>query len=116
MSLEANIAELNSNFKTLIGLLSAGYIQQNAAPAPVKTSAPAPTTPAPTTSAKTEAPAATTGLDYEKDVKPKVLEVSSKKGRDACMAVLSKFGLASAKAAKPEQYADIIAACEEVLK
>lgn len=120
MSLEAQIQQLNTNICTLIAVL-----QGQSATVPAKTLPPAsekPATPAPTLSpemrvaeavAKTEAPAA---LDYEKDVKPKVLEVSSRKGRDACMAVLGKFGLASAKAAKPEQYADLIKACEEALK
>lgn len=120
MSLEAQIAELNANIKTLVNVLNSrvlnealptNELKKATTPAPEKTVEK--TVPA---AAPTAAPAAVDALDYEKDVKPKVLEVSSRKGRDACMAVLGKFGLASAKAAKPEQYADIIKACEEALK
>lgn len=113
MSLEATIAELNANIKTLIGVLGAN--QNVTKPAPVKTSEPAPAAPV-KASEPAPAPAAAGALDYEKDVKPLVLKVSSTKGRDACTALLGKFSLASAKAAVPAQYADIIAACQEALK
>lgn len=35
------------------------------------------------------------------------------KGRDAAVAVLSKFGVTRGPELKPEQYADVIASCEE---
>ncbi len=37
------------------------------------------------------------------------------KGRDAGVALLSQFGVPSLRDAKPEQYAGVIAACEQAL-
>lgn len=44
-----------------------------------------------------------------------VISVAQKKGRDAAVALLSKFGAGKATELKPEQYADVLAAVEESL-
>lgn len=55
-------------------------------------------------------------LDWAKDVKPVVLKLfDGGKGRPACEALLKKFGLAKFDDAKPEQYAEILAAANEAL-
>lgn len=117
MSLEANIAELNANIKTLINVLTSNpqaALAQPVQPVKQKTE---PEKTEPAKPAPAAAPAADTqALDYVKDVQPLVLKVSSVKGRDAAVALLAKFGLKSAKEAQPEQYADIIKACKEVLQ
>lgn len=117
MSLEASIAELNSNIKVLIGVLNkAGHTQPVTTDSPAIASAPATPTPEKTEPSKTAQAAAPAALDYTKDVQPLVLRVSSTKGRDTAVAVLAKLGLKSAKEAKPEQYQQLIDACQEALK
>lgn len=116
MSLEASIIELNSSICRLIDALNAraGEDARPAASVPKTVAAGTPTTPAPTAPGPVDpVPAA---LDYVKDVQPRVLKVSATKGREAAVKLLGTFGLKSAKEAKPEQYADIIKACEEALK
>lgn len=44
-----------------------------------------------------------------------VVNLANAKGRAAAIAILESFGVAKLPEAKPEQYADIIAACEEAL-
>lgn len=62
------------------------------------------------------APAATGessgAIDYEKTLKPAALKLAADKGRDALVAVYTKIGV-SAKDAKPEQYAELLAAINE---
>ena len=43
-----------------------------------------------------EAAAGDNALDYEKDVKPKVLKLASEKGRDATAATMARFGVKKA--------------------
>lgn len=63
-----------------------------------------------------EEPAATPKLDWAKDVKPTILKLfDGGKGRPACEAILKKFGLAKFDDAKPEQYAEVLAAANEAL-
>jgi len=57
------------------------------------------------------APATAGEVAYE-DVAKAVLNVSRAKGRDAAVAVLKPFGIATLKEAKAEQYASIKAAAE----
>lgn len=118
MSLEAAIAELNANMKTLINVLTTNpqaALAQPVQPVKQKTE-PEKTEPAKPAPAAAPAETAKPALDYAKDVQPKVLAVSAKKGRDAATALLGKFGLKTARNAKPEQWQDIINACEEALK
>lgn len=64
-----------------------------------------------TTPSKTDAHAIT----YE-EAKAAVTAVVKAKGRDAGLAVLAKFGVESLLSVKPEQWAAVIAVCEEALK
>ncbi|WP_375199077.1 hypothetical protein [Cupriavidus metallidurans] len=43
-------------------------------------------------------------LDYEKDIKPRVLTLSKDKGRDATIATLSRFGVAKATELSEDQW------------
>ena len=43
-------------------------------------------------------------LDYEKDIKPRVLTLSKDKGRDATIATLSRFGVAKATELNEDQW------------
>lgn len=58
-----------------------------------------------------DTPAADDVIDYS-EVRSAVVKAASTKGKDKVVAVLESFGLKSATEAKPQQYADIIAACE----
>ncbi len=58
-------------------------------------------------------------LDYEKDVQPKFLELVKVKGRDAAIGLIHSYDPAAAKlsaAIKPEQYAEVLAKINELLK
>jgi hypothetical protein len=57
---------------------------------------------------KAPATPGTEALDYEKHVKPAALALAAKKGRDALVAALQPFGCATAKDAKPEQFAALV--------
>lgn len=62
---------------------------------------------------KEEAPAeATDALDYETHVKPKVLELSKAKDREAVLSVLADFGVDSAKELKQDQFQAFIDALQ----
>lgn len=60
---------------------------------------------------KDEAPA----LDYEKDIKPLVLGIA-KISREKAEALLQRFGVASAKALKSDQFADFKTKAEQVIE
>lgn len=49
-------------------------------------------------------------------VKPLIIELSKKKGRDAAVGALQKFGADAGPALKPEQYADFVAHANGLLK
>jgi hypothetical protein len=49
-------------------------------------------------------------VDYNKDVKPLLLKVSQAKGRDALLALLTKFGAKNGSDLKAEQLGDVKAA------
>lgn len=72
------------------------------------------------TEAKAEAPkdepktTSTTPVVYD-DAAKAVTRLSKTKGRDAAIALLGSFGWASLKEAKPEQYAEVIAAAEKAM-
>lgn len=79
--------------------------------APAQSPEPAPAAAAPASApAAPAAPAPTAPAVPYEEVKAAVFSLAGNKGRDAVTAVLSKFGLASAKDAKPEQYPEILAA------
>lgn len=64
-------------------------------------------TPEPTPEAK--------ALDYDKDVKPLILEVSAKLGRAAAVAINGEFGVKIASELKAKDYAAFIGACKAAL-
>lgn len=47
-------------------------------------------------------------LDYEKDIKPRVLLLSKEKGRDATVATLGRFGVVKATELNPSQWAEFL--------
>lgn len=113
------IAALNANAdatraNTVALLSTAG---RSAAPEAPKAEKPtkAPKADAPKEAPKEEPPKPA-ALDYEKDVRPKLYEVSRKKGADEARAVLAKFGAKLGTDLKPEQYADFVQMCADVLK
>ena len=54
-------------------------------------------------------------LDYERDVKPRVLQISRKFERAGVEELLKPFGVANAKLVPAEQYAELIAAADLML-
>lgn len=62
-------------------------------------------------------PAATeaAALDYATHVRPRLLKVSTAKGRDAVVGLLSKFGVEKGDQLKADQLADALAAANELL-
>jgi hypothetical protein len=145
MSLEATIAENTAALRELIAAIKAGVPTTAAqVAAVVEQATDKPTTPAkaeapeaakPTTKAKNTQAAATapapqpsTATDagastdaaapaptYQ-DAAAAVTNLAKTKGRDAAVAVLTKFGAAKLPDVKPEQFADVIAACAEAVE
>lgn len=128
MSLEAAIAELNTNITALIGALTtpdrlaaaaaptpAKRATIKAAPAAASVAAASPTTEAAPTpqpaAAPTPAPAAAANLAAPtiEQARKLVIELGQKKGRDAVMALLTKFGASKLPEVPPHQYAAVIA-------
>lgn len=118
MCLESKIVELTEAVRALTVAMSGGATE---APAKVEESKPEPK--------KEEAPKATTkpaakpvevkpepvaeqttaeAPDYEKDVKPALVKLSTGMSRDEFLQFLSRFGVNSAKNLLPEQYADVL--------
>lgn len=85
-----------------------------AAPAPVPTPAPPPKEPAPAPN-PAAAPASEAAAPTYDAVKQRVVALSSKKGRDAAIALLTSFGVDHGSKLKPEQYAEFIAKADEQL-
>lgn len=54
-------------------------------------------------------------LNYEKEVRPALVKVSTAKGRDALVALLAKFEVTKGDQLKPSQLADALAAATELL-
>lgn len=54
-------------------------------------------------------------LSYEEHVKPAIISLSSKKGRDVVIELLSQFGVASGKELVPAQYAEVYEAVQAAL-
>jgi hypothetical protein len=122
MSLEANVAELNTNIKALIAAIAGAGVFAPSEPQPLS---PAQDKAAAAAHIKAKAEKAEAkadpkeepkveAVDYEKHVKPAALKLASKKGRDALVGVYTAFGV-SAIDAKPEQYAGLLAAINEAL-
>lgn len=89
---------------------------QPTAEAAAETAAPAKTAdePRPTAASAEAAPQASTAVEYD-TVKAAILNLSTSKGKAAAVEVLGKFGLVKLPDAKPEQYADILAAANAAL-
>lgn len=122
----------------LAGLLGPSSIPQNSAPLEsaqpaarkAKTQATAPS-PAPSdTSPKTQSEAPTTeadggaepaspsddaALDYAEHIKPAVLKVSAKHGRDGVLKLLAKYEAANAQMVPAERWRELLADVDEML-
>ncbi|SPA25905.1 conserved hypothetical protein [Cupriavidus taiwanensis] len=59
-----------------------------------------------------DAPAA---LDYEKDIKPRVLLLSKEKGREATVATLGRFGVVKATELNADQWPEFLAYVDKVI-
>lgn len=139
MSLEATIQENTNAIRELIAAIKAGVPTTAAQVAAVVTEA-KPTTAAKETTAKKTTPAekaepaptqptaeAGAAAAPEKKDEPSaqaatpnyqatadaVTKLAREKGRDAAVAVLKEFGAAKLPDVKPEQFADVIAACQK---
>lgn len=131
MSLEAAIQENTAAINKLVAALAAGAAISTAATSAAATTAKEPEAkksdaqtassapgvkpqseaPKDDAQGKAEEPAA---LDYEKDVKPRVLQLSKEKGRDPTVALLQRFGVQKATELKPEQYARFISDIDRI--
>lgn len=129
MSLEAALQENTTAIRELIAALSAGAVitkakQAEPKKAPVAKAQPAPepvtkeqpvSEPVPVEQPVTEEPEQLElEVSYD-DVSKAVVALHRAKGRQAAVEVLEKFGLPTAREAKPEQWAPIIEACKEAL-
>lgn len=54
-------------------------------------------------------------IDYEKQVRPLLVKVSTTKGRDALVALLAKFDVTKGDQLKPGQFGKVMAAATELL-
>lgn len=140
MSLEATIQENTNAIRELIAAIQAGVpttaaqvaavVTEAAADKPAKEEAPAkkptnakkvePAPTQPTAEAVAAAapeqkgePSAQADAPTYQDTADAVTKLARTKGRDAAVAVLSKFGADKLPDVKPEQFAAVIAACEE---
>lgn len=122
MSLETQIEELNANIVTLTeailhmtGNPSADELDDEVEKVAAKK--PAAKKPA-AKKAAAKKPAAKKGgkLNYDKDIKPRVLMAIEKpEGRKAVVDLLEEFDAASAKEVKPEDYKTFLAGVEEII-
>lgn len=121
MSLEASIAELNTNIVALISVMSGANAPAQpakkapkTAPAAALVAATSPTTdaaPAPQPAAAPTPPAtaaAQPAVTIEA-ARAVVIELGQKKGREAVMALLGKFGASKLPEVQPHLYAAIVA-------
>lgn len=117
------IARLSTTSATAINMTGAEYVAKIDATVTDKVEAkkPATTQTAPETKAATTAPAAESpsepvaAIDYTKDVKPLLLKVSTSKGRDALVALLTKFGVAKGDQLPADKLGNVIAEVEILL-
>lgn len=124
MSLEQSINELNTNIVALIAALGAAPVQAKPAAAKVDKPKAEPVKEVAKEVAKAEQtaaeqpaaePAAEAPTVTEDDCKQITLQLASKKGRDAAVAVLSEFGVAKASELKADQLAEYHAAATAAL-
>jgi hypothetical protein len=117
MSLEAALQENTSVMRELIARLSSASSTAVTMPASEyvakldaaeKVTAPADTK---VEAAKPEAAV----IDYEKEVRPVLVKVSTTKGRDPLIALLAQFNVTKGDQLKPVQFGDVIAAANELL-
>lgn len=122
MSLELAIHENTATLKELIGALQSmgklEIIPVTDKPAPKK-AAPKLEQPAAAPAAEAapevqEEAAAPITLDYDKDVKPRILLLAGK-DRQAVVEMLGRFGVTNAKELQPDQYAQAIADVNRLL-
>lgn len=69
----------------------------------------------PITKRKDDDKPAEEALNYEKEVRPALVKVSTAKGRDALVALLARFEVTKGDQLKPAQLADALAAANELL-
>jgi hypothetical protein len=133
MSLEVAIQENTKALHALHALLSAGKpfnVEQATADAKAEAAAasakrgtkvihaPEPKAPAAQqgqSTAEGHVQPAAAALDYEKDIKPKALEVAKVKGNDVLRAMVAELGLAKLSDVKPERYSEVLVAIEKAL-
>lgn len=126
MSIELALQENTAALKALFALFSKAGIPAPSAATPT----PAPQAAAPVPVAKEEpiatpaevsaAPAAkesapTDALDYNKDVKPLLVKVSTAKGREALVGLLQKFGVAKGDQLPQDKLAAVVAEANTLL-
>lgn len=100
MSLETALAENTAAINNLIAALGQ---------TPVGATAPAPKKEKATPAKKAEAAPEVVALDYEKDVKPQLIPIVGKHGKDFLVGVLQeKFGIDHASKLKPHQLQDAL--------
>lgn len=100
--------------------LSAADLPKVAPPAATKTTKAEPTpapAPAPAAAAaETEkVEGSDNALDYEKDIKPKVLKLAAEKGRDATAATMARFGVKKAPELNKSQWPEFVRFIDRVL-
>lgn len=119
MSLEQSINELNTNIVALIAALGAAPVQAKPAAAKVEKPKAEPVKEVaktePVAEQPADEPAAEAPTVTEDDCKQITLQLASKKGRDAAVAVLSEFGVAKASELKADQLAEYYAAASAAL-
>lgn len=114
MSLEAAIQENTSVMRELIGRLTAAGMMTGA---PGKPEAAPADKPAKTAKAEVAAaePETVKAIDYEKDVRPVLVKVSTTAGRDALIALLKQFGVTKGDQLKVTQFQDALNAANALL-
>ena len=115
MSLEAAVQENTAALRELIAHLAAGGAP--VAPKSVKKPETVKTEPVAAQAAAVESagqPVDVVVVEYD-DVKDAIIKLSSKKGRDAAVAVLKQFSAAKVPDLKPEDYAAVHAAASKLL-
>lgn len=122
MSLEAALQENTSVMRELIARLGAAGVTLPATDAVASSDDTAAETkrekkPAPDHASKPpqKAEPAFVPPDYEKDVRPLLVKVSTGKGRDALVSLLSQFGAAKGDQLKTDQFTAVITAANELL-
>lgn len=120
---KAAVAQPGKSKRTSAATTAAPAPTPPTAEADAETAAPAKTAAAPasSTAASAEAqPQASTAADAPtasyQDAATAITKLSRTKGRDVAVALLGKFGAAKLPDVKPEQFAAVIAACDEAMQ